>query len=168
MMKKWAVIAALAILAVGGGLLAWKIFFPDEKARVVRALDDAAEAVCFEPGDPPAAMLVKTRRLEAALDDRVDVTIRVDRRDYERVMEKKEIVALFTAGRRAGGSLKAGLSDHSVEISGDRAVAEATGSIRYANGGREFSQQEDVTVELLRRDGKWLISRVRFRSFMEK
>lgn len=167
-MPKWVLVTIIAAVALGAGFLAWKIFFPDEEARIIRMLDDTAEAASFERNEPPAAMLIKTRRIEAALDDRVDIAIRVERRDYERIMEKKDIVTAITAGRRAGGKLKIKLSDASVKISGDKAIVEATAAVSYKNGDREFSPQEDATLELVRRDGNWLISRVRLRSFMEK
>ena len=161
------VLAALAL--VGAGLLAWKLFFPDEKARIIRTLDDAADAVAIDRNEPATALLIKTRRLEALLDDTVDVSLRANREHFSGSPERRQIISMLATARRSGIAVRGKLSDFSVVIDGDRAYVEAAASVWYRpRDGQEFTQQEDLNIELVRRDGNWLISKVAFRNFMEK
>jgi len=167
--RRLLVIIAAALVLVGAGVLAWKIFFPDEKARIIRTLRDAAEAVAIDRGDSAATMLIKTRRLETLLDDTVDVSLRANRESVSGSLERRNIISMLAAARRSGVAMNGKLSDFSVAIDGDRARVEAAASIRYRRqGDQEFLQQEDLDIELVRRDGEWLITKVAIRNFMEK
>jgi hypothetical protein len=167
--RRLLVIIAAALVLVGAGVLAWKIFFPDEKARIVRTLRDAAEAVAIDRADSAATMLIKTHRLETLLDDTVDVSLRANRESVSGSLERRNIISMLAAARRSGVAMSGKLSDFSVAIDGDRAHVEAAASIRYRRqGDQEFLQQEDLDIELVRRDGNWLITKVAIRNFMEK
>lgn len=164
--RKIAVILGIAAL-IGAAFLVWHFIF-DQKARVVRTLEGTADALEIGEGESPAAALAKVHKLELRLDDNIDVKIRFNRQTFTGRYGRGEAMTGLAALRRAGVKLKVKLSDINVTIAGDTAHAEAAATIEGKNGGEEFSLQEDVEFDLVRRDGEWLISRIAIRNFMEK
>ena len=160
----------LALGAAAGAFYAWRFFFPDEKTRVVRALTAAADAAALVPGEAPALALAKLRRLEGCLDDHVVVRWRWDGRDDEKSFSRREVTSLLALARKAGGVLKIEFGDFEVFLNGDAARVETTAQVSGGSvkGRWSDSQQEDVSVDLVRRGGKLLVSRVGIRRFMEK
>jgi hypothetical protein len=166
-MRRGAVVTLAVIGAIGTAVLIWHIFLPGDKARIVRTLDRAADAVAIKEGEPPVAP-VKMHTLEMLLDDRIEYSLRFDRREYSGSLERREVLAHLTALRKSGLKLDLKLSGHAVSIDGDTALAEAEASITGVSGRGSFSLQEDMEIHLVRRGGEWLITRIRCRSFMEK
>lgn len=162
----------IIIVLIGAALAAavpvWRHFFPDDETRIKRVLDSAADAVGCDPGDSAPTAIGKLRRIESLLDDQVEFDLRANRETYGRTFARGEIVSLLAAERRAGSRMKVELTDFTVVIDKDSAKTEAAATIQYKNGDREFSLQEEIKFELVRRDGKWRISRVGVRNFMEK
>ena len=167
-MTRRVVIIVLAAAALAAAVPAWRYFFPDDETRIIRTLDAAAGAVGCSPGESAPAAIGKLRRIESLLDDQVEIDLRANRETRGRIFARGEIVSLLAGERRAGSRMKVELTDFTVVVAGDSAKAEAAGTILYKNGEREFSLQEELKFELVRRDGKWRISRVEIRNFMEK
>ena len=162
-------VIALALLAlIGAGVVIWRVFFPGEETRVVRSLEAAAAALEIEAGESKPAALAKIHKLEQHLDDGIDVRLRFERQTYTGRYERRDAMAALAALRNAGVKLKIKLSDFQVAVSGDTAHAEAAATIEGRRGNEDFSLQEDVEFDLVRRDGEWLISKIAIRNFMEK
>lgn len=163
-------LALLALGAAAGAFYAWRFFFPDERTRVIRTLTAAADAAALVPGEAPALALAKLRRLEGCLDDHIAVRWRWNGRDDEKSFSRREVVSLLALARKSGGVLRIEFGDFEVFLSGDAARVETTAQISGGSvkGRWSDSQQEDISVELVRRDGKWLVARVGIRRFMEK
>ena len=164
--KLAAVLWAAAL--IGAAALIWWVFFPGDKIRVARTLDAAAAALEIREGESPASALAKIHKLELRLDDSIDVKIRFNRQTFTGRYERRDAMTGLAALRRAGVKLKIKLSDVTVTVSGDTAHAEAAATIEGKNGGQDFSLQEDVEFDLVRRDGEWLVSKIAIRNFMEK
>ena len=160
------VIAAAALLTTG--FFAWRYFFPDDETRIIRTLESAADAVGCSPGESAPAASGKIRRIESLIGDSIDIDLRVERETRGRTFSRGEIVAVLANERRSGARVKVELADFTVAVAGDSADAEAAATIYYRNGEREFSQQDELKIGLVRRDGKWLITRLHIRNFMEK
>lgn len=161
-----AILLGIAAL-IGAALLAWRIFFPDDEARIVRCLDRAAEAVTIREGEPPVAP-VKLHKLDQLLDDRIEFNVRFNRQEYAGSLERGEVPAKLTVLRKSGLKFDLKLSGYGVVISGDAARVEAEASVTGVARGEKFSLQEDVEISLVRRGGEWRISRIHCRNFMEK
>lgn len=162
------VIIVLAGALLAAGVLAWRYFFPDDETRIKRVLDSAADAVGIASGESAPTAIGKLRRLESLLEEQVEVDIRANRETYGRIFARGEIVNILMAERRTGTQLKVELADFTVTITDDTARVEAAATVRYKNGAREFSPEEEIRFELVRREGKWRIARVYIRNFMEK
>lgn len=167
MTRRIVVIVLVGALLVAG-VLAWRHFFPGDETRIVRTLNAAADAVGIAPGESAPTAIGKLRRLESLIDEQVEIDFRAHRETYGRPFARGEIVSILAAERRTGTQLKVDLADFTVAIAGDTARVEAAATVRYKNGAREFSPEEEIRFELIRRDGKWRISRVNIRNFMEK
>ena len=168
-MRRKPVLVALALLAViGAGVLIWRVFFPGDETRIIRTLEAAADALEISAGESPAAALAKIHRLELRLDDKVDVQLRFNRRTYTGGYERREAMTGLAALRKTGVTLKVKLSDFNVTVRNDTAHVEAAATVEGRNNGGDISLQEDLDVDLVRRDGEWLISKIAIRNFMEK
>lgn len=167
-MTRRIVIIVLVGTLLAAAVPAWRYFFPDDETLVIRTLDAAADAVGCAPGDSMPDAIGKLRRLEALLDDQVEFDLRTNRETHGRTFGRGEIVSILAGERRAGSRMKVELTDFTVAVDGNSAGTEAAATIYYKNGDREFSLQEELKFELVRRDGKWRISRVGVRNFMEK
>ena len=165
--RKIAAILGIAAL-IGAAALVWWVFFPGDKILVARKLDAVAAALEIREGESPAAALAKVHKLEQLLDDSIDVGIRFNRRTFTGKYERRDAMTALAALRKAGVKLKVKLSDVTVTVDGDTAHAEAAATVEGKNGGQEFSLQEDVEFDLVRRDGEWLVSKIAIRNFMEK
>ena len=167
-MKLRFIAVALAVLALAGAaVLLWRLIFPDDEARIVRTIDRAAGAVAIKAGEPPVAP-VKLHKLEMLLDERIEYNLRFNRREYAGSLERRDVLANLTVLRKSGIKFDLKISGHTVSIEGDTALAEAEASITGVANGESFSLQEDVEISLVRRNGEWLIARIRCRNFMEK
>ena len=167
MTRRIIVIIIVTAALIGAALLAWHWFF-DQKARVVRTLEAAAAAMEIKEGESAAVALAKVHKLEQRLDDSIDVKIRFNRQTYTGKHDRRDAMTGLAALRKAGVKLKIKLSDFNVTVNGDAAHAEAAATVEGKNGSQDFSLQEDIEFDLVRRDGEWLISRIAIRNFMEK
>ena len=166
-MRRTAVVALAVLAAVAAAVLIWRIFLPGDKTRIVRNLDRAADCVTIKDGEPPIAP-AKLHKLEMLLDDRIEYSLRFNRREYSGALDRREVLANLTVLRKSGLKFDLRLSGHTVSIAGDTALVEAEASITGVARGESFSLQEDVEVSLARRYGEWLSTRIRCRNFMEK
>ena len=163
-----AVLTALAL--IGGAILIWQVFFPGEKTRIVRAVKAVAEAVEIRDGESGVVAAAKLKGLEQRLDDQIDIKLRDRRQVYSGRFERRDLLPLLAKARQSGLRLKIGLDQFRVTVEGDAARVEAEAQIdaAAADGKWKESWQEDVEIDLVRRDGEWLISRVACRNFIEK
>lgn len=170
-MTRRKIVVAVSLLALlGAGVLAWRIFFPGEKARIVRRLNAAADAVAISPGESPAAAVVKLHRIESLLDAKVDCRIRFRRQTWNETVERGLVLSTLAGMRKNRFRLKVSLAQFRVTVDGDSARAEAEAQIdaESPDGKWKNSWQEDVVFSLVRRNGEWLISEVAVRDFMMK
>ena len=168
MTRRRLVIILWSAALIGAAFLIWRVFFPGDKVRIVRTLEAAAAALEIEDGESKPAALAKIHRLELRLDDGIDVQLRFNRQIYTGRYERRDAMAALAALRNAGVKLKVKLSDFNVTVSGDTAHAEAAATVTGRRNGEEFSLQEDLEVDLVRRKDEWLISKIAIRNFMEK
>lgn len=170
-MTRRRIVAALSLLAlVGAGVLVWRVFFPGEKALIVRRLNAAADAVAVTPGESGAAALVKLHRVESLLDARIDCRVRFRRQTWNENVERGLVLSALGALRKNRIRLSVKLDHFRVTVDGDSARVEAEAQIDAADAGGKWkdSRQEDVVFGLVRRNGEWLISEVAVRDFMVK
>ena len=161
-------LAAAALVAAGVWL--WRVGFPSEEQKIVRLLDECAETAGFRSGEPPAAAVLKLRRLDDRLDDRV--TIRWRRRGsiHEQEFDRRELIGHIASTRKYLKELRVELSDLAVTVGGDTAVVEGSAQLAGTAQGRRWDDPvlEDLRIELVRRDGAWRVSAVTVRDFMER
>ena len=169
-MKKLLVIVLAAVLAAGGGFWYWHTVNSDER-KIVRVLEECAEVAAFRQGEAPAGAFLKLRKLEDLLTPEVDATIRIHRRTYQERLPRKEIIQRLAGARKMTSYLDIELSDLAVTVTGDAAVADASVQIKTANGGVDKysdSTVEEVRFTLAKADGKWRVTAVRAKDFMER
>ena len=138
--RNFYIILGVAAL-LGAGVLVWRVFFPGEKTRIVRALEAAADALEIKEGESPAVALAKIHKLELRLDDGIDVKIRFNRQDYTGRYDRRDAMTGLAALRKGGVKLKVKLSDFQVTVSGDTAYVEAAATVEGRRNGQDFSLQ---------------------------
>ena len=169
-MKKLLFIVLLAALAAGGGFWYWRIVNSDER-KIARVLEECAETAAFRQGEAPAGAFLKLRKLEDLLAPEVDATIRIQGRTYQERLSRKEIIQRLAGVRKMTSYLDIELSDLAVTVTGDSATADASVQLKTANGGVDKyrdSAVEEVRFTLIRIDGKWRVTTVRAKDFMER
>lgn len=169
-MKKLLVTAIIAVLAAGAGFWYWRVFNSDER-KITRVLEECAETAGFHQGEAPAGAFLKLRKLEELLTGEVDATIRIQGRTYRERLGRKEIIQRLAGVRKFTSYLEIELSDLAITVTGDTASADASVQLKAAGGGVDKyrdSAVEEVRFTLVRSDGKWRVSAVRAKDFMER
>ena len=169
-MKKFVIIALAVILAAGGGFWYWHTVNSDER-RIARVLEACAETAGFRQGEAQVGAFLKLRKLEDLLTPEVDASIRIHGRTYREHLPVKEIIRRLAAARKMTSYLDIELSDLDITVSGDSATADASVQFRTANGGADKNSDstvEEVRFTLARTDGKWRVTAVRAKDFMER
>ena len=169
-MKKLLVIVLAVVLAAGGGFWYWRTVNSDER-KIARVLEECAGTAAFRQGEAPAGAFLKLRKLEELLTPEVDVTIRIQNRTYQEKLPRKEIIRRLAAVRKMTSYLEIELSDLAVTVTGDAAIADASVKVESANGGVDKyrdSAVEEVRFTLAKSDGKWRVTAVRAKDFMER
>ncbi len=168
--RRIAVLLLCAAAFAAAGVWLWRIGFPSEERKIIRLLDECAETVSFRAGEPPAAAVLKLRRLDSRLADRVTIRWKRHGSIQEQEFECKELIGHVASTRRYLKALRAELSDLVVTVGGDTAVAE--GSAQISGIAREHRRNdpvsEEVRIELVRREGTWRVAAVTVRDFMER
>jgi|GEM_PF-5490243 len=160
----------VAAVFAAAGVWLWRNCFPSDERRIVRLLDECAETASFRSGEAAAPALLKLRRLDSRLDDRVTIRWRRGGAIHEQVMERRTLVGHLASTRKYLKELRVKLSDLGVTVSGDSAVAEGSAQLAGTAQSRRWDDPvlEDVRIELVRRDGAWRVAAVTVRDFMEK
>ena len=169
-MKKLLVIIVLAALAAGGGFWYWRTINSDER-KIARVLEACAEAAGFRQGEAQVGAFLKLRKLEELLTPEVDATIRINDRTYQERLPVREIIQRLAGVRKMTSYLDIELSDLAVTVTGDAATADASVKVESANGGVDKyrdSAVEEVRFTLAEADGKWRVTAVRAKDFMER
>ena len=169
-MKRISVIVLAFALAAGGGFWYWRTINSDER-KIVRVLEECAETVGFRQGEAQVGAFLKLRKLEELLTPDVDVTIRIQNRTYQEKLPRKGIIRRLAAVRKMTSYLDIELSDLAVTVTGDAAAADASVKVESADGGVDKyrdSAVEEVRFTLAKADGKWRVTAVRAKDFMER
>ena len=163
-----ALLAAAAIVAAG--VWGWRVCFPSDERRIARLLDECAETAGFGAGEAPAAALLKLRRLDSRLEDRLTIRWRRGGAIREQELERGTLIGHLASARKYLRDLRVTLSDLDIAVQGDAAVAEASVKLAGTAHSHRWDDPvlEDVRVELVRRDGSWRVAAVTVRDFMER
>lgn len=169
-MRKRLFAAALVLLAVLGAWQGLRYFRSDERL-IGKVLRECAEAAEFRSGEAPAGAMLKLAGLNDRTEETIDVSLRIRGREFREKMERKELIARLTASRKYLSYLEIDLGDLDIAVSGERAEVEASAQLRCSGSGAEKwrdSALEDVHITLVKSGGRWRISSVAGREFMER
>lgn len=164
------IIVVVCALAAVAGVMVWQYFSPSDERRIATLLEECADAVAFGRGEAPAGALLKLRAVESRIED--ELTIRWRRRGniQEQRLDRRSVMGHLAATRKQLTDLRIDLSDLNITVNGDSAFAESSIQLSgHATGGKwDDPILEEVSFELVRRDGVWRIAAVNTRDFMEK
>lgn len=164
------VLSLCAAALAAAGIWLWRVGFPSEEQKIVRLLHECAATASFRADEPPAAAVLKLRRFDSYLDDRVSIRWRRHGNIREQEFERKELVGHIASTRKYLKELRVELSDLGVTVNGDAAVAEGSAQIAGTSRSqrRDDPALEEVRIELVRREGAWRVAAVAVRDFMER
>lgn len=165
-----ALLSLCAAALAAAGIWLWRVGFPSEERKIVRLLDECAETISFRAGEPPAAAVLKLRRFDSRLDDRVSIRWRRHGNIRDQEFDRRELVGHIASTRKYLKELRAELGDLVVTVGGDTAVAEGSAQIAGIARSNRWDDpvSEEVRIELVRRGGVWRVSGVTVRDFMER
>ena len=168
--RRIALLSLCAAALAAAGIWLWRIGFPSEERKIMRILNECADSAGFRADEPPAAAMLKLRRLEPHLDHRVTIRWRRNGSVREQEFDRRELLGHLASTRKYLKELRVELSDFGVTLDGGSAVAE--GSAQIAGTARSQRRDdpalEEVRIELVRRDGAWRVAAVDVRDFMER
>ena len=168
--RRFFIILLVCALVAGAGFMVWRYFSPTDERRIATLLEECADAVAFGRGEAPAGALLKLRAIESRIED--ELTIRWRRRGtvQEQRLDRRAVMGHLASSRKYLSELRIDLSDLNITVDGDSAFAESSVQLSgHATGGRlDEPILEEVSFELVKRDGVWRIAAVNTRDFMEK
>jgi len=159
-MNKWVTRAALAIVCVGLGFLAWRIFFPNHEQLIRKRLTELAAACSFPPNELPLTSLKNCQKAVSFCAPDVEIIVNVPNYPMEKISGREDLLQKALASRAFTGGLKVEFFDVVVKVEPDKksAVATLTGKARLASEKDFFLQELKFTFKRIDRD--WLVSRV--------
>ena len=159
-MNKWVVRAVLAIVCVGIGFLAWRLFFPNHERIIRKQLTELAQLCSFPPNQPPLTALKDCQRAASFCTPDVEIIVNVPNYPMEKISGRDDLLQKAIAARGFTGGLKVDFLDIAVQVAGDKksAVATLTGKARLGGEKDFFLQELKFTFKRVDRD--WVISRV--------
>jgi hypothetical protein len=168
--RRFLFLLLIVCLLAGAGFMVWQYFSPSDERRIAALLEECADAVAFGRGEAPAGALLKLRAIESRIED--ELTIRWRRRGavQEQRLDRRAVMGHLASSRKYLSDLRIDVSDLNITVDGDSAFAESSIQLSgHATDGRwDDPILEEVSFELVRRDGVWRVAAVNTRDFMEK
>lgn len=168
--RRFFIILLVCALAAGAGVMVWQNLPTSDERAITSLLEECADAIAFRTSESPAGALLKLRSIESRIED--ELTIRWRRRGtiQEQRLDRRSLMGHLAATRRQLKMLRIELSDLNITVYDDSAFAEASVQLTGDAAGGKWDDPllEEVSFELVRRDGTWRIAAVNTRDFMEK
>ncbi|MEZ5541787.1 MAG: nuclear transport factor 2 family protein [Pseudomonadota bacterium] len=139
---------------------AWLLLRDSEQQRVLERLEQVRALASFDAPESALAQLNRARRLGAMFtaQTRYDLTTL----DYgvTEIASREELIRRIAAARSRLSALELTLLAPVVQIEGDRATVELTGTAlgTRRDGDGRFMDVHRVEIALVRQDGAWLVS----------
>lgn len=141
-------------------LVAWLLLGSNEEQRILERLEQIRTLSEVSEQEDAVTGLGKARRLGMLFTPQTRYDLTTLGHGITRISSHDELIRKIIAGRNRLVSLELGLLAPEVSIDGDHALVELTGMARGATHGGEgqFMDVHRVEIELVRKDGDWLVS----------
>ncbi len=153
-------IALILFLALIGGLgfLGWKIFFPDEKAKIVEMLTALDAAADITPGGKPLSKLGAAGELTDFFTKDTKITVNRGPGRKLAIQGKDQLLQAAVGAQNMGAVISVTLKDPVIELGdSDNARVQLTAVANERAAGTPFVQMLDLT--LVKSGGDWKISK---------
>ncbi len=147
----------VGVVAIAG--IAWTVLRPTEEDRIVRRLEQLAEAASLQPGESPLVRAARGARIAGYFIDDAHVELGPP---FETVDDRNALLGLSTALRLLDDGVTVMLADVIVRF--DRRLLLATGTLTAratSPDGQEILGIRTYEVGLRQVEGEWLIHDLR-------
>ena len=164
-MKK--TIIAIAVIAVA--VIAWLLFFPNEKKIVLKQLDKIIESVNKSSDEGNIAATAKNLAFGALLDETNEISITIDEFPYNGSHSSSELASLEAQGRLYCETIDIRLKGTEVEIKDGVATINFTAAfIVVTKFGAKYDEVRPFVATLKKIDKKWKFTAFRDKQVLKK
>ncbi|NNJ94325.1 MAG: SnoaL-like domain-containing protein [Halobacteria archaeon] len=156
MKKNYAWILAPVIVAV----VAWLLLVDNEEQKVLDRLEQIRSLAEVRDQENPLSRLGRAKQIGTLFSAQTRYDLTTLGHGVTTIGTREELTRRIAAGRSKLVSLELGLLAPDVQVDGDRARVNITGTALGAMHGGEgrFMDVHRIEIELVRADGDWLVS----------
>ena len=164
-MKK--TVIAIAVIAIA--VIAWLLFFPNEKKIVLKQLDKIIESVNKPAGEGNIAAAAKNLAFGALLDETNEISITIDEFPYTGSHSASELASLEAQGRLYCETIDIRLKGSDVVIKDGVATINFTAAfIVTTKFGAKYDEIRPFIATLKKIDKKWKFTAFRDKQVLKK
>ncbi len=166
--KKVGIVLAIIVIITGGFIVWYWTFQKTDTALIRTNLQKVCDLASKYPDEGNARGLLKSKALQALFDDPCYLDIRAHL--FVGQYTRREIAANAMRYRSFFRHVYISLHDLEIElVSLTEARAEFTGSCDgLLKNGKRINQYRELSCELLKKNGDWVVSRIVIRQILEK
>ncbi|MBR4900208.1 MAG: hypothetical protein IKZ46_04645 [Victivallales bacterium] len=160
-------IIAIAVIAVA--VIAWLLFFPNEKKIVLKQLDKIIDSVIKPAGEGNIAAATKNLAFGALLDETNEISITIDEFPYNGSHSSSELASLEAQGRLYCETIDIRLKGADVEIKDGVATINFTAAFTVVTKfGAKYDEIRPFVATLKKIEKKWKFTAFRDKQVLKK
>lgn len=153
---RWTLVLVLVAGAVAGLVLLW----PTETKRVTRLVERFAADASFKPGDGNIVRLAKMEAVTGRFTSDAQIRFESLGIPAHEVSGRDEIRQVVALAQKLGGGLDVKVYDVVVTFGPQAGTARVELTASMSSGKQEGFTAQEFALQLVKRDGAWLIHRV--------
>ncbi len=167
-MRKTRIAVLIAAVLALGGLSLWYLNYDSPEAQVKRTLRQLCELANKAEQENAAVAALKINSTDKVFAPRCVIDVGHELADG--TMTPTEITSMLARYRGVFQQVRVETRDVSIHIqSPEEATASFTGFLKgVTRGGGQLDEVRDLTCQLEKRDGRWLINRIAIREVLQR